>query len=98
MGRQHQPSFYQLWLLLLIALIVFSPVLFKFVRLPGIPGWSWGGGEKSNPAAIVWVAKQTGFYYCHGSPLYGNASPGMSMTQKQALGQGYRPAAGHPCP
>jgi hypothetical protein len=96
MPRQHQPSFWEVWLLLLVALAVFAPGIFK---MASAAHW-FDLGEppnKPNDAAVVWVAKQTGFYYCTGSSLYGKVSPGLTMTQQQALAQGYRSATTRYC-
>jgi hypothetical protein len=96
MNRQHQPSFYVIWILLAVAVIVFSPAIYKVIGEQ-----HWFGLEekpiKPNPATTVWVDKQTGFYYCPGSSLYGKASPGLSIGQGRALAQGYRPAEGIFC-
>jgi hypothetical protein len=96
MPRQHQPSFWLVWLLLLATLIVFAPAIFK---MAGTVHW-FDFGEtpiKPNPTTLVWVAKGTGFYYCPDSALYGKASPGVPMKQADALAQGYQPAVGRYC-
>ncbi len=45
----------------------------------------------------VWVSRHTGYYYCSGSPDYGNARPGGLMLQGEALQSGYQPKLGDFC-
>ncbi len=48
------------------------------------------------PSASVWVQKDTGFYVCRDSALYGR-QPGRAMSQAEALRSGFRPTAGRYC-
>jgi hypothetical protein len=48
------------------------------------------------PSLMVWVHKDTGFYACAGSPLYGR-QPGKAMFQGDALRRGFRPTAERYC-
>jgi hypothetical protein len=45
----------------------------------------------------VWVNKRSGFYYCPNSHAYGTLSPGIFMSQDQALQTGFQPAPHVPC-
>ncbi len=51
-----------------------------------------------NPDAKVWVNTNSGTYHCAGTRWYGNTQAGEYMTQKAALGKGYRAAANRACP
>lgn len=48
------------------------------------------------PGVLVWVRKESGFYYCHGDVLFGR-KPGKLQTQSEAITSGYRPAGGQYC-
>ena len=85
---------------LLLLNIVFLPSLVEewgaVDRVDGLPALN----TPSVAAATivkVWVYKKTGLYFCLDSKLYGNAKPGVYMTQEEALGRGYRPAGQDPC-
>ena len=57
-----------------------------------------GRVEAGNPDAKVWVNTNSGVYHCAGTRWYGTTKQGEYMTQKQARGQGHRPAYGNSCP
>ena len=85
---------------LLLLNIVFLPSLVEkwgaVDRVDGLPALN----TQSVAAATivkVWVYKKTGLYFCPDSKLYGNAKPGVYMTQEEALGRGYRPAVQDSC-
>jgi eukaryotic-like serine/threonine-protein kinase len=50
-----------------------------------------------NPDVKVWVNTASGTYHCPGARWYGKTHAGKYLTQKQARGQGYHPAASHAC-
>jgi hypothetical protein len=45
----------------------------------------------------VWISKDSGYYYCGGSPYYQTVQPGAFMTQGEALQSGYQPKLGNLC-
>ena len=53
--------------------------------------------SRGDPAVIVWVDTEYGYYHCPTSKLYGKTKQGVYMTQKQAQDRGYRPAYGTFC-
>lgn len=54
-------------------------------------------GSALNQSAKVWVGMRSGFYYCSESSLFGKLTPGLYMTQGEAVQKGYRPADTQPC-
>jgi serine/threonine protein kinase len=50
-----------------------------------------------NPEVKVWVNTDSGTYHCPGTRWYGRTQVGEYMTQKQAQGKGYHPAAKRAC-
>jgi len=50
-----------------------------------------------NPGVKVWVNTRSGTYHCAGTTWYGNTQEGEYMTQQEAQGKGYRPAANRAC-
>ncbi len=81
--------------LLIVALVVFYPGL-KQLPIGGLfrigPRASAG-----KPAVKIWANKRTGIYYCPDSKLYGKLTPGVYMSQGEALRGGYHPAAKEAC-
>lgn len=53
--------------------------------------------SRGDPAIIVWVDTQYGYYHCPNSKLYGKTPQGRKMSQKDAQDRGYRPAYGTVC-
>ncbi len=81
---------------ILLALVILSPLLERRERVEGLPQPK---AETVNAATTVkvWAHKKTGLYYCPDSKAYGKATPGLYMTQGDALERGYRPAGQEPC-
>ena len=81
---------------LLLAFIIFSPLLERSGRVERVP---LPKPETVNATTTVrvWVYRKTGLYYCPDSTVYGKFKPGVYMTQEKALESGYRPAAQEPC-
>jgi len=52
---------------------------------------------RGDPAVIVWVDTEYGYYHCPNSKLYGKTKQGRKMSQKDAQDRGYRPAYGTVC-
>ena len=52
---------------------------------------------RGDPAVIVWVDTEYGYYHCPSSKLYGKTKQGRKMSQKDAQDRGYRPAYGTVC-
>ncbi len=75
---------------LLLALIVFSPLLDKLLS-PTVRT------VDASATIKVWANKSTGLYYCPDSRFYGKVKPGVYMIQQEALERGYRPAAQESC-
>ena|SRR5260370_14717072 len=82
--------------LLLLVYLIISPDL---RRWSGTDKLAQFNGQTVSAATVVrvWTYKKTGRYYCPDSQYYGKFKPGMYMTQDEALGRGYRPAAQVPC-
>ena len=53
--------------------------------------------SRGDPAVIVWVDTEYGYYHCPSSKLYGKTKQGRKMSQKDAQDRGYRPAYGTVC-
>jgi len=53
--------------------------------------------SRGDPAVIVWVDTEYGYYHCPNSKLYGKTKQGRKMSQKDAQDRGYRPAYGTVC-
>ena len=52
---------------------------------------------RGDPAIVVWVDTEYGYYHCPTSKLYGKTKQGRKMSQKDAQDRGYRPAYGTVC-
>jgi len=92
-----KPKFFPIVMVLVVALLIFSPALVKWeplVRLFSLPSKK---PPAARPGAKVWVNKQSGFYHCPGTTLYGKVQPGVYMSQGEALQSGYRPIGHEPC-
>ncbi|HEV2423984.1 MAG TPA: hypothetical protein VGZ29_04055 [Terriglobia bacterium] len=84
-------------ILLVIALIVFFPVISQI--LPSAPSLPLLERQRAaENRTKVWVNLHSGFYYCAGSTLYGRQKPGKFMAQPEARERGYSPAQQKPCP
>jgi serine/threonine-protein kinase len=53
--------------------------------------------DAGNPSVKVWVNTASGTYHCPGTRWYGKTQEGLYMTQREAQGKGYHPAANHAC-
>jgi len=53
--------------------------------------------SRGDPAVVVWVDTEYGYYHCPTSKLYGKTKQGRKMSQKDAQDRGYRPAYGTVC-
>jgi hypothetical protein len=66
---------------------------------------SWKLPQENQPKVLeraqlnrkVWADKQTGFYYCAGTRLYGHTQSGQYISQGEALQAGYTAAMNEPC-
>jgi GAF domain len=52
---------------------------------------------EGNPNTKVWIDTHTALYYCPGMELYGKASGGKFVTQREAQMDAFQPAARKPC-
>ena len=96
MNSRAKSSLLPVFLILAVALVVFSPVLKNwepFAKL--IPSESKVSAS-DNPVK-VWVNERSGFYYCPGSALFRKVQPGRSLPLSEALQKGYQPAEGQTC-
>ena len=89
-------SMFPVFFLMAIALIVFYPVLSKWPPLQNLLTTKPKFGVP-NTRVRVWVNTRSGLYYCSDSALFGKVGPGLSMTQGEALQQGYRPGGKQVC-
>jgi hypothetical protein len=85
--------------MILILLVILLLLSYLFVQkwLPARLRLTRITETKAKQDIKVWAVKRTGMYYCADSNLYGEAKPGMLMTQEKALEGGYRPAGGETC-
>lgn len=83
--------------LLIIALVVFFPVIRHWTPIARLlaPGRAPVGNI---PDAKVWVDTRTGLYYCRGTAEYAKLQPGTLRKQADALQLGDRPAMHNMCP
>lgn len=95
MTHRAKVPFLPILILLIVALVVFFPVISKLAPL-----LSFDLAPQKRPTTSttkVWVNLRSGFYYCSDSGVYGKLKPGAFMRQKDALQAGYSPARQH-CP
>jgi len=80
---------------LVVALIIFYPGL----NLPSFSGLFRVPPKASaeKPTVKIWANKRSGLYYCPDSKLYGKLSPGVYMSQAEAIKDGYQPASKEAC-
>ena len=81
--------------LLALALVVFYPCL-KQLPIEGVIRIS-RRASAGKSAVKIWANTRTGLYYCPDSKLYGRLTPGVYMSQGEALQSGYHPAANEAC-
>ena len=86
-------------LLLLIPLAIAIAVLYPAARqwMKDRPDPAEHTIAASARSMQVWVSKQSGFYYCPSSKQFGNVTPGLVMTQADAVQSGYQPISRIPC-
>lgn len=91
MGSRHGPSLLPVFVLLLLALAVFTPAWKQYLPLDR---WLAPRPRVTLVATTVkvWVSKESRLYYCPDSALYKKVSPGFLLTQGEARKRGYRPA------
>ncbi len=92
-----KPRFFPIVIILVVALLVFSPALVKWEPVTRLFNFSPKKQRAARPDAKVWVNKQSGFYHCPGTTFYGKVQPGAYMSQGEALQSGYRPIGDEPC-
>jgi len=95
MNSQYRLFFFPL-LFLGVALLVFFPAL----NLPSVSRLlrPTPPESKTEKASIrIWANKRSGLYYCPDSKLYGKLTPGVYMTQDEAIKDGYQPATQKAC-
>jgi len=80
---------------LVVALIVFYPGL----NLPPVGGlFRVPPKARTEKSSIkIWANKRSGLYYCPDSKLYGKLTPGVYMSQGEAIKVGYQPASKEGC-
>lgn len=93
-----KPPFLPIIIILVVAILVFSPALVKWEPLTRLFRFPAKRPHAARPDAKVWVNRQSGFYYCAGTTFYGKVQPGAYMSQGEALQGGYRPIGNEPCP
>jgi len=97
MPPQSKPPFFPIVIILVVALLVFSPALVKWEPVTRLFNFQPKKPHVARPDAKVWVNKQSGFYYCSDSTFYGKVQPGAYMAQSEALQTGYQPIGKEPC-
>jgi len=98
MAPPSKPVFFPIVLLLVVALVIFSPALVKWEPVTRLFRSSGRRHQVARPDAKVWVNRASGFYYCPGTSLYGKVQPGAYMSQGEAVQTGFRPIGDEPCP
>ena len=85
---------HRLFLLPVLLLVVSLGVIYSGLNLPFLSGMfqvpSKASGVKT--AVKIWASKRSGLYYCPDSKLYGKLTPGVYMSQGEAIKTGYQPA------
>jgi len=81
--------------LLVVALIVFYPGL----NLPPVGVLFRVPPKASTQRSTIkiWANKRSGLYYCPESKFYGKLTPGVYMSQAEAIKGGYQPATKEAC-
>lgn len=91
----HNRLFFFPFLLLVVALVVFYPAL----DLPSISGLFQPTPKagKGTSSVKVWANQRSGLYYCPDSKFYGKLTPGVYLSQSEAIGKGYQPVGNETC-
>ena len=81
--------------LLIVGLVVLYPLL----NLPSLSQLLQPTPKavKEKSAIKIWANQRSGFYYCPDSKFYGKLTPGVYMSESEALQNGYRPVANQAC-
>lgn len=96
MAHRSRVPILEIIILLLVALIVFFPVINQILpSAPSLPLPLQRRAVENNTK--VWVNLHSGFYYCVGSSLYGRQKPGTFMALREARQRGYSPAQQKAC-
>jgi len=53
--------------------------------------------ETEKSSVKIWAHQRSGLYYCPDSKFYGKITPGVYMSQSEAIQNGYTPAANQNC-
>ena len=93
-----KPLFFPIVIILVVALLIFSPALVKWEPVARLFRSPIKRHHAARPDAKVWVNRQSGFYYCAGTTFYGKVQPGAYMSQSEAVQGGFRPIGDEPCP
>lgn len=97
MAHRARVPILEIIILLVIALIVFFPVINKI--LPSAPSLPFLRPRAAQKNTRVWVNLHSGLYYCTGSHFYGRQKPGKFMTVQDARQRGFSAAQQkEPCP
>ena len=97
MRSRSNPPFNYVLILLIIALLVFAPPIFRWAIDQGYIKVGPRNDSPFHPHARVWVDRLTGYYYCQDSRLHGRTGGGFYLNQGDAVQKGYRAAAKEPC-
>ena len=96
MSRFARSSMLPVFAILVLALVVYFPVLRNWQPVARL--LSFKPKTEAPPDSVkVWVNTRSGLYYCAASPAFGKIVPGETMTQGKALEKGYRPFQKEPC-
>ena len=81
--------------LLVVGLVVLYPIL----NLPPLSQLFQPPAKavKEKSSTKIWANRRSGFYYCPDSKFYGKVTPGVYMSESEALQNGYRPVGNQPC-
>jgi len=89
MNSRHRLFFFPILLLFVSLGVIYSglslPFLSGLFRVP-----PKDSGVKTG--VKIWASKRSGLYYCPDSKLYGKLTPGVYMSQGEAIQSGYQPA------
>jgi hypothetical protein len=92
-------SRYRLFFFPIVLLVVSVLVVSHGLNLPFLAGLLQptpkAATEKSS--IKIWANKRSGLYYCPDSKMYGKLTPGVYMSQGEAIQGGYQPAASEAC-
>ena len=92
-------SRYQLFFFPIVLLVVSLLVVFHGLGLPFLSGLlePTPKATTEKPSIKIWANKRSGLYYCPDSKLYGKLTPGVYMSQSEAIQGGYQPATNEAC-